>query len=138
MSKALLIVDDEQQIRKGLNQYFTSQGYKTYEAENGVEALKVLAQTPINIVISDIMMPQMNGVDLLREVRKQYPMIRMIMITGHVKLEYALACMRKGADDCIFKPLSDMNELNQAVKHSYQRLKKWQQKLEALSTLNKS
>ncbi len=135
MSKILMIVDDEQSVRKGLKGYFSVRGFEIHEAGDGMEALDILSEKRVDLIISDILMPRMNGVELLCEVRKQYPMIRVIMITGQVKLEYALTCMRKGADDCIFKPISDMKELDDAVKESYHKLKRWQIKLETLSAM---
>ncbi len=137
MSKAMLIVDDEKTIRESLCRVFKAQGFSTFEAADGIEALSFLENTRVDIIISDIMMPRMNGVELLGEVRKQYPMIRVIMITGQVRLENALACMRRGADDCIFKPITDIGELTESVKRSYERLERWCRKLEALSASGK-
>lgn len=132
MNKHLLIVDDEADIRKNLCSYFKLKGFEVDAAENGVAALDILAVKHIDIIISDVKMPGMDGVELLREVRKQYPMIRVIMITGYVTLENALSCMRHGADTCIFKPFQDLNELTDAVNASAKSLDMWQKKLREL------
>lgn len=134
MTKAtILIVDDELEIREMLSRNFRMKGFNVELAEHGQEALQILAKKRIDVVISDIMMPVLNGVDLLRSIRKQYPMIRVIMITGYVTLENALACMRVGAQTCIFKPFPDLDELNQEVEYALDGLKKWQNKLRELN-----
>jgi DNA-binding NtrC family response regulator len=132
MSTRLLIVDDESDIRDMLSRHFMLQDYYVETAGNGVEALQVMETKRFDIVISDIRMPEMDGVDLLRHIRDEYPMARVIMITGYVTLENALACMRRGADDCVFKPLQDMAELDDAVSLSHERLVRWQEKLRSL------
>ncbi len=121
----LLIVDDEADIREMLSRNFRYLGYSVDTAANGKEALEVLGRVKVDILISDIMMPEMNGVDLLRAVRNDYPMVRSIMITGYVTLENALACLRFGADYCIFKPLTDLRELESAVEESAQKIRYW-------------
>ena len=121
----LLIVDDEQDIREMLSRHFRYLGYTVDTAAHGREALEVLGRVKVDIMISDIMMPEMNGVELLRAVRNDYPMVRTIMITGFVTLENALACLRFGADYCIFKPLAELEKLEKAVEESAQKIRYW-------------
>jgi CheY-like chemotaxis protein len=78
------------------------------------------------------MMPEMNGIELLCRIRAEYPMTRVIMITGYVTLENALACLRNNADTCIFKPLSDLEELDTAVAAAVAYLDNWKRKLAEL------
>ncbi len=132
MNGQLLIVDDEIEICKSLSLYFKSIGYDVDIAQNGIEALNIFAKKRIDVLISDIVMPEMDGVELLGEVRKQYPMTRVIMITGYVTLENGLACMRRGADTFIFKPLDDIIELEEEVNTAIARLQKWNKKLKEL------
>ena len=132
MSAHLLIVDDEAEIREMLSRHFRLLGYEVDLAGNGREALEVLAVKRVEIVISDIMMPELDGVALLQEIRSHYPMVRVIMITGYVTLDNALACMRNQADTCVFKPLNDLTELDQAVQRALDGLKRWQRKLRDL------
>ena len=77
-------------------------------------------------------MPEMTGVELLRQVRDHYPMIRPIMISGYVTLENALACIRYKADACVFKPLNDLSELERVVKEAEQRNIYWMNILKEL------
>lgn len=132
MTARLLIVDDETDIRDMLSRHFMLKDFYVETAAGGVEALEAMQQKRIDIVISDICMPEMDGVELLRRIRREYPMTRVIMITGYVTLENALACMRRGADNCVFKPLEDMSELDEAVRLSLGTLRRWQEKLRDL------
>ena len=136
MKARLLIVDDESEIRDMLSRHFRYKGYEVDSASDGIEALEKMAQVKVDVVISDIIMPRMDGVELLRTIRKQYPMIHTIMITGYVTMENALSCMRHGADTCIFKPLEDLNELEEAVEQAVNRLKHWHEKLRMLQLMN--
>lgn len=125
MNVNILVVDDEEEIRTMLSRHLRYQGFEVTLAENGVEALKRLAEKKTDIVISDILMPEMTGVELLKKIRLDFPMTRSIMITGHVTLDHALACIRYGADACVFKPITDMTLLDNAVRDSVARIKYW-------------
>lgn len=125
MNVHILIVDDEEEIREMLSRHFRYLGYSVSTAGNGKEALEELSKTKIDIVISDISMPEMDGVALLRIMRTDYPTIRPIMITGYVTLENALSCLRYGAETCVFKPLEDLSELEEAVTQVVRRIQRW-------------
>ncbi len=128
----ILIVDDEENIRLMLKRHFKFLGYEVEDRENGTEALKLLYEKRFEVIISDINMPKMNGMEFLKKVKQEYPMTHCIMITGYVTMQNVLTCMRYGADTCIFKPLEDMTELEEAVKNAVDQLKKWQVKLKAM------
>lgn len=129
MTKAkILIVDDEAKIRDSLARHFRLDGYAVTTAANGADALIKLAAAPYSVVISDIMMPVMDGIDLLRHIKTDYPMIQVIMITGYVTLGNALSCMRHGADTCVFKPITDLAELDGAVSGAVAHLANWESK----------
>ncbi len=132
VTPTLLIVDDESEIRDMLSRHFRMSGYDVDVAGNGIEALKILNEKRLDVVISDIRMPGMDGVALLREIQQQFPMMRVIMITGYVTLENALACMRNHADTCVFKPLNDLSELEEAVETALTALARWNNKLREL------
>lgn len=138
MKARILIVDDEQCILKALSRHFRYLRYDIDTANNGQEALDKLADSKFDVVISDIQMPVMSGVDLLRRIRKEYPMIRTIMTTGYVTLENGLACLRQGADTVIFKPIEDLTELEEAVKNAVRYLEHWQEKLKMLRELKRA
>lgn len=131
----LLIVDDEVKILDMLKMTFEMKECSVFTAENGVEALDILNSKKIDIVISDIKMPEMDGVELLRNIRRQFPMIRVIMITGYVTLENAMSCVKLGADDIIFKPIIDMETLEKTFDRSLETLKEWKIKLAKLRSM---
>lgn len=132
MDKTLLIVDDEENIRKSLSRRYKLNGYDVDTATDGKDALKKMEDKAYRVVISDIKMPIMDGVELLRRIRKDYPMTRVIMMTGYVTLENALACLRHGADTCIFKPFKEMVEMDKAIENALAYLKHWEDKLSEL------
>lgn len=88
-----------------MEELFIKHGYETYTASNGVEALNIINQNEPDIVISDMVMPEMDGLKLLDMVSKKHPEISVIMITAHGTIETAVETMKKGARDYILKPL---------------------------------
>ncbi len=106
----ILIVDDESFIREGIKLYFATEGYEVSAAANGKEALDFLAGQSIDLAILDIVMPGMNGVDLLRAMKKSYPETEVIMASGNGTLQIAVESMRLGAYDYITKPFLNFEE----------------------------
>ncbi len=131
----ILVVDDEKNIQEMLSRHFRFLGYDVLTASNGREALELMDKKRCDVVITDIKMPVMDGVELIRQVHKQYPMTHVIVITGYVTMENVLACMRHGADTCVYKPLEDLKELEGAVGQAVEHLKHWQEKLKSLLKL---
>ena len=125
MNITILVVDDEEMITEMLSRHFRFLDYNVETALNGLEAVQILRQQRVDIVISDVMMPEMNGIELLREINANYPMTHAIMITGYVELEHALNCMELGADTILFKPLEDLKLLEQAVLDAVTRIQHW-------------
>ncbi len=132
MRAILLIVDDEQEIRDMLSRRYRFRDYQVFTAADGVEALKLMDDQKIDVIISDIMMPNMDGIELLRSIRQLYPMMHTIMITGQVSQENILSCMRHGAATCVFKPLDDLTELDQSVEAAVSDIERWKRKLAEL------
>ena len=107
MERTLLLVDDEPDIRELLDIYLTELGYRVHTAENGEKALAVFHRTVPSIVLSDIKMPVMDGIELLRRIKKQSPDTEVIMITGHGDMDLAIASLKLEATDFITKPVND-------------------------------
>jgi len=116
MNTSVLIVDDEQEIRDSLSEVLTDEGFLTYTAENGVVALEMLKETHYDIIISDIKMPEMDGVTLLQRVKEQAPDTFVILVTSYGSTETAINAMRLGAIDYILKPI-DFDELIMRIKN---------------------
>jgi YesN/AraC family two-component response regulator len=138
MSFNVLIVDDEEEIRDMLGRHFRLLGYEILKARNGKEALQILSENRIEAVITDIIMPEMDGIELLQRLKEDHPMIRIIVMTGYVTLENALACMRHGAETIIFKPLEDLTEMEDALNQIVEKMKSWQTKLRQLRGMKNS
>lgn len=112
----ILIVDDDQVLRPILVEKL-SETYKVQFASNGEEAWQILKQDPsINLVISDIEMPALNGIDLLKRIKKSYPHLGVIMISGSSDTRTAISAMRAGAYDYITKPITELEELKLIIK----------------------
>ena len=100
----ILIVDDEATVRSVLSQVLEEDGFETTEAANGEEALEFLKKEPFSLVITDIMMPGMTGIELLVKIKQLYPDTQVIIITSYASLDTALTALRHGAYDYLFKP----------------------------------
>src|SRR6476646_10398763 len=99
-----LIVDDEPRLRQVLVHLMRNDGFTCLEAGNGEEALEHLQQTPISLVMSDLRMPKMDGLELLRRVRGRWPDTAVVMITAVADVEVAVSCLAIGAMDYLTKP----------------------------------
>jgi len=103
----ILIVDDEPLVRRSLSELLTLSGYAVTTAGNGKEAIDVLKNYHADIIITDIKMPQMDGVQLLKELKTTSPGTPVIMVTGYGSIDNAVEAMKHGAYDYITKPIVD-------------------------------
>jgi len=99
-----LVVDDEPRLRRVLVRLLEGEGFVCREAGSGTEALELMRHEPVPLVISDLRMPQMDGVTLLREVISRWPDTAVIMVTAVAEVESAVACLQLGALDYVAKP----------------------------------
>ncbi len=106
MFPSILIVDDEASILKTLSGILSDEGFETVTVSNGYEALKILESESPDLVLLDIWMPGIDGIDTLKEIKKSFPTTPVIMITGHGTIETAVNATKIGAFDFIEKPLS--------------------------------
>ncbi|OLC54832.1 MAG: hypothetical protein AUH92_03350 [Acidobacteria bacterium 13_1_40CM_4_69_4] len=101
----VLVVDDEMAIREVLIEFLSEHGYEAMGAENGREALRVVKTNRPQVVLLDIAMPGMNGIETLKKLRQEIPSAAVIMISGHADHDMALQALDLGAYDFIQKPL---------------------------------
>ncbi len=101
----ILIVDDEKSIRESLQMILEYEGYETLFAQSGKQALQTLEDEPVDLVMLDIKMPGMDGLEVLDEIRTMDADLPVIMISGHGTIETAVESTKKGAYDFLEKPL---------------------------------
>jgi DNA-binding NtrC family response regulator len=116
----LLIVDDEQSYRQLLTLVFQGDGHDIRTAKNGREALLLLQEAPADVIISDVKMPDMDGIEMLRAVRETLPDLGVILMTAFASVETAREAFKLGADDFIQKPF-DVEELKLIVKKTLEK-----------------
>jgi two-component system response regulator PilR (NtrC family) len=118
----LLIVDDEPGMRQLLSHVFGRANHSVRAAENGAKALELLKQEPADLIVSDVKMPDMNGIELLRRVREFLPDTGVVMMTAFATVETAREAFKLGADDFIQKPF-DVDEMKLIVEKALERLR---------------
>ncbi len=110
----LLVVDDEEPLRKALTRFLTTRGFAVTEAESGDKALKLLEQDSYELMLSDIRMPGMSGIDLVSEALDQDPDLAIVMLSALTDATSAALCMQRGALDYLTKPI-ELSDLAHAV-----------------------
>lgn len=116
----LLIVDDESGIRQVLTVVFEREKHRVRTAENGRVALSLLHEEPADLILSDVKMPDMNGIELLRAAREMLPDVAVIMMTAFATVETAREAFKLGADDFVQKPF-DIDELKLVVQKALEK-----------------
>ncbi|HAS35006.1 MAG TPA: response regulator [Flavobacteriales bacterium] len=116
----ILIVDDERSIRNSLKEVLEYEKFEIHEAEDGMEGLQKIKATEFDLILCDIKMPKMDGIDLLELALEAKPNSTFIMISGHGTIDTAVAALKKGAFDYIPKPI-DLNRLLVSVRNAMDR-----------------
>jgi DNA-binding response OmpR family regulator len=129
MAKAkILIVDDEPGIRDSLSDVLVQEGYQVVAAENGENAINLIENEQFDLMLLDIMMPGMSGVDVLRVTHRKVPDLKVILLTAHGTLETAVEALRLGAHDYLLKPASAYDILASISRGLASRAEKQQKK----------
>ena len=116
----VLIVDDEKDFVEMFSLRLEGQGEKVFTAYSGKEALKVLEDSTIDVVILDIRMPGMDGIDTLKQIKSLYPIVEVILLTGHGSTETAVEGMKLGAFDYLMKP-ADFEDIKIKLENARKR-----------------
>ncbi len=124
MKKQILLVDDENLIREMLTDAFTKQGYKVWSAAGGKEALKILKHQSVNVMFLDLNMPEMNGIELCRQIRRDKPMAIIYALTGFASLFELSDCREAGFDDYFTKP-AKLDDLFNAAAEAFEKIGRW-------------
>ena len=115
----ILIVDDEENVRRMLATAFSLQGHETHDASDGKAALSLFSEIQPDVVLMDIRMPEMDGIDALKVMRTQQPRIPVILMTAYAEVETAVEALRSGAFDYVIKPF-DLDELSMVIQRALQ------------------
>jgi CheY-like chemotaxis protein len=121
----VLIVDDEPDVAVVLEDFLRMEGYEVYSTTSAPEALEMIKQQKYHIVLSDIMMPKMDGIEFLKQVKRYDALTQVIMMTGHSTMDKTMQCLEAGANDYILKPFKSLAQLLDIIKLSEEKLKRW-------------
>jgi DNA-binding NtrC family response regulator len=124
----MMLVDDEARFLSTTSKLLVKKGYDVLTAASGAEALEKIRANPVHVVILDVKMPGMDGNDTLREIKRQYPMVEVIMLTGHATVESAIDGLKSGASDYLMKP-ADINEIIQKAEEAFMRRQNIEEKI---------
>lgn len=116
----VMVVDDEENIRDVLSNYLTTLGYNVVTAQDGEDALSKFARSGFDLIISDLLMPTVDGLELLKKVRELDKDVIFLMITGYPSIETAVEAIKKGAYDYITKPFH-MEDVKIRIERAFEK-----------------
>lgn len=125
--KNILVVEDEEMIRNLLKEAFSRAGHTVRTAESAEAALKTLAAEKFWVMLLDLKLPGMSGVELCRKIRNDYPLAILFAVTGYASLFELSECREAGFDDYFTKPVT-LSLLLEAVNRAFERLERWKKK----------
>lgn len=128
----LLLVDDDAELRSDMASYLTRQGHRVEQAGSGHEALELMERRAFDVMVLDLMMPGMSGIDLLKELQERHSECEVVMLTGEATIESAVESMKLGAREFLTKPIS-LKELDRLICKAYEtgQLRKENRQLKA-------
>jgi len=117
----ILVVDDSPQTLELIRRNLESAGYQVYTANGVTEAIRTFEANPVDLVITDLKMPEVSGMDLIKHIRDNYTDTEVMMITGYPSIETAVEAVKTGAEEYLTKPFTD-EELFSAVQRTLDKL----------------
>lgn len=121
----ILIVDDEEAILIMMKKVLETEGYEVKGVSSPLVALEIIRKEKYHIVITDISMPEMDGLELLQKVRALDPLVQVVVITGQSTMQKAIRALEYGATEYLLKPFPDVEKLIHAVKLCEEKLHRW-------------
>lgn len=121
----LLIVDDEEEILNMLRRNFEFEGYEVTTTISPLEALELMRAELFNLVLTDIKMPEMSGVELLREIKRINPLANVVMMTAFSNMSNVVNCLGSGAVDYLVKPFGDLDQIIKVIDQARERIERW-------------
>ncbi len=124
----VLLVDDEERFVTSNARLLKKLGFEVWTALSGSEALLQLEANDIHVAVVDVKMPGMDGITLLRETKKRFPLVEVVMLTGNATFDTAVAGLKIGASDYLMKP-ADLDELIQKIQDAFEKRKLHEEKI---------
>lgn len=131
----IMLVDDEDRFLSTTQKLLEKRGYKTFTACSGFEALSQLNAQTIHVVILDVKMPGKDGVAVLKEIKNQFPLVEVIMLTGHATVESAVDGLKSGATDYLTKP-TDIDVLINKAEEAFEKRQRLEEKIRMARSKN--
>ncbi|WP_136806862.1 response regulator [Desulfosediminicola flagellatus] len=125
----VLVVDDEEEFRDLTVKILNKRGIKATSAESGTEALELLQRTPVDVVLLDVKMPGIDGIETLRHIRSRSPLVEVVLLTGHASVESGIEGMKLGAFDYLMKPI-ELEPLLEKLRLAYEKKRLQMEKIE--------
>ena len=116
----MMLVDDEERFLSTTKKLLLRKGYDVFTATSGAEALEELRVHNIHVVILDVKMPGMDGLETLKAIKRTYPLVEVIMLTGHGTIDSAVEGLKSGATDYLTKP-TDVQDLIEKAKEAFEK-----------------
>jgi DNA-binding NtrC family response regulator len=129
----IMLVDDEERFLFTTKKLLSKKGIDLLTASSGAETLEKLSSHTVHVVILDVKMPGMDGMATLREIKRQYPLTEVIMLTGHATVESAVEGLKSGATDYLMKP-ANIDELLQKAEEAFEKRKRLEEKIRVAQT----
>jgi len=124
----LMLVDDEERLLSSIAKLLSKKGIEVVTATSGAEAIEKLKHQNIHVVILDVKMPGMDGNETLVEIKRLFPMVEVIMLTGHATVESAVDGLKFGATDYLMKPIG-IDELIQKAEEAFEKRVRLEEKI---------
>jgi len=121
----VLIVDDEPDVVVAIEEFLRMEGYEVYSTTSPIEALEMIKKQKYHILLTDIVMPQMDGIELLTQVKQYDALTQVIMMTGYSTMDTTMRCLEAGANDYVLKPFKNLSQVAEFIKLSEDKLKRW-------------
>ena len=133
----LMLVDDEERFLQTTQKLLAKKGHEAITATSGAECLQKLAQELVHVVILDVKMPDMDGVETLKRIKQQFPLVEVIMLTGHATAESAVEGLKSGATDYLVKP-ADIETLITKAEEAFRKRTTLESKIQMVEALKKA
>jgi len=124
----MMLVDDEKRFLSTTQKLLVKKGYDVLTANSGMEALETLRKYNIHVVVLDVKMPGMDGMETLKKIKGEFPLVEVIMLTGHATVESAIDGLKSGATDYLMKP-ADIDDIITKAQEAYEKRQRLEEKI---------